>query len=134
MSSFVPNTSPTLSGNNKSFIYVAGAEHDGYPTLAWLMSSYPDKAVFRRFGELNLLNLLRLQAELQEMEHQLKVIRKEDAESRDPTRACYAKDFRAMRDNQELGDSEQYELLIQVGLKLQEYSTHELFPLTLGVN
>lgn len=125
MRSFVPNTSPTPLGNNNS-ICVASTEHDEYPTLAWLMSSYPNRAFFQRFRELNLLNLLRLQAELQEMEQQLKLIRKEDAECTDATRAWYEKDFRAMHNNQELGDSEQYELLIQVSLRRQKYSTHEL--------
>jgi hypothetical protein len=125
MSSFVPNTSTTTPGNNNDSVCVASTEHSGYPTLAWLMSSYPDNAFFRRFGELNLLNLLRLQTELQEMEQQLKLIRK-DAESRDATRAWYEKDFRAMRNNKELGGFEQYKLLIQTSLKHQEYSTHEL--------
>ena len=126
MSSFIPNSSPTPPGNNNNSICVASTEYDGYPTLAWLMSSYPNKAFFRRFGELNLLSLLRLKAELQVMEQQLKLIRKEGLESRGATRARYEKVFRAMRNSQQLGDPEQYELLIKVSLKRQEYSTHEL--------
>jgi uncharacterized protein DUF6594 len=101
--------------------------HDGYPSLAWLMHSYPGYAIFRRFEELNLLYLLRLQAELQDMEHELQKIREEDTQSNDPIRMCYVKDFRAMRDNEEIGDSEQYEQLINIGKKLQEYSTFTFF-------
>ncbi|KAF1845020.1 uncharacterized protein K460DRAFT_416351 [Cucurbitaria berberidis CBS 394.84] len=93
---------------------------DGYPSLAWLMHLYPDNAIFRRFGELNMLHLLRLQAELQDMENELQKIREEDTMSDDLIRMCHAKDFRAMRDNEE--DSEQYELLISIGKKLQEYN------------
>ncbi|OAQ60275.2 hypothetical protein VFPPC_10699 [Pochonia chlamydosporia 170] len=96
---------------------------DGYPTLAKLMGSYPDTAIFRRFTELNLLNLLRLQAEIQEMEHELQQIRVEDAESHDQIRRTYSKDFRSMRDNEEDGDSEQLDLLIRIGGKLQEYNS-----------
>jgi hypothetical protein len=95
---------------------------DGYPSLAELMHSNPDNAIFRRFGELNMLHLLRLQAELQYMEFELQKIRDEDAISNDPIRECYVKDFLAMRDNEEVGDSVQYEQLIKIGTKLQEYS------------
>jgi hypothetical protein len=94
---------------------------DGYPSLAGLMHSSSDIAIFRRFGELNMLHLLRLQAELQHMEFELQKIREEDAMSNDPIRECYAKDFAAMRDNEEIGDSEQYEQLVKIGTKLQEY-------------
>ncbi|KAH4014499.1 hypothetical protein HBI70_177620 [Parastagonospora nodorum] len=95
---------------------------DGYPSLAELMHSSPDNAIFRRFGELNMLHLLRLQAELQNMESELQKIREEDSMSNDPIRECYAKDFTAMRDNEEIGDSEQYEQLVRIGTKLQEYN------------
>ncbi|KAH8710008.1 hypothetical protein GQ44DRAFT_776845 [Phaeosphaeriaceae sp. PMI808] len=96
--------------------------HDGYPALACLMSSYPTNAIFRRFGELNLLHLLRLQSELQAMEKELQDIREEDASSDEYMRTLYAKDFRAMRDNLECGDPLQYEKLVEIGVKLQEYN------------
>ncbi|XPS92847.1 hypothetical protein M3J09_002224 [Ascochyta lentis] len=95
---------------------------DGYPSLAGLMRSCPDYAIFRRFGELNLLHLLRLQSELQDMENELQKIREEDTYSNDPIRMCYATDFCAMRDNEEVGDSEQYEQIVRIGVKLKEYN------------
>jgi hypothetical protein len=95
---------------------------DGYPSLAGLMQSCPDYAIFRRFGELNVLHLLHLQSELQDMENELQKIREEDTESNDPIRMVYAKDFRAMRDHEEVGDSEQYEMIVKIGVKLKEYS------------
>jgi hypothetical protein len=95
---------------------------DGYPKLAQLMALHPDAAIVRRFGELNMINLLRLQAELQDMEHQLSEIRREDARSHDGARETYVKDFRLMRDWKEEGDSLQYDLLLDIGDKLKEYS------------
>jgi hypothetical protein len=45
----------------------------GYSRLAWLMARThtSDLAIFRKFGELNMLNLLRLQAELQALQDKL---------------------------------------------------------------
>lgn len=98
----------------------AGSE--GYEKLARLMSLFPETAIFRRFQALNTTNLLRLQAELQDMEHELAEIRIEDSHSGDPVCSGYVRDFRTMRDWKESGDSLQYDLLIDIGKKLQEYS------------
>ena len=95
---------------------------DGYPKLARLMSLHAETAIFRRFTELNMINLLRLQAELHDMEHQLQEIRSEDAQSGDPVRMSYSTDFRSMRDWKEVGDSLQHDLLVSIGDKLQQYS------------
>ncbi|KAI9375788.1 hypothetical protein BJX61DRAFT_539519 [Aspergillus egyptiacus] len=94
---------------------------DGYPKLARLMACYPETAIVRRFGELNMINILRLQAELQDMEHQLKEIRSEDMESGDRVRESYVTDF-LMRDWKEDGDPLQYEMLLSIGKKLKEYN------------
>ena len=77
-----------------------------------------------------MLNLLRLQAELQDLEHQLQEIRDEDAfaKCKDPIRASYALDFRLMRDWRNDGDSLQYDLLLSIGEKLREYSIIILIP------
>ena len=98
----------------------------GYPKLAKLMSDASETAIFRSFKELNMMNLLRLQAELHDMEHQLQVIRDEDAQSGDPVRVSYALDFRSMRDWKETGDSLQYDLLESIGAKLEQYSLDPL--------
>jgi len=44
----------------------------GYPKLTILMGEFPDVAIFRRFGALTMLNLMRLQAELIEIEEELR--------------------------------------------------------------
>ena len=94
----------------------------GYPKLARLMSRAPETTIFRRFNELNLINLLRLQAELQDMEHQLQQIREEDAQSSDQVREFYVTDFRLMRDWRYTGDPLQYDLLVSIGNEIQDYS------------
>jgi hypothetical protein len=43
----------------------------GYPKLAALMGSQPTTMIFRRFNNVAILNILRLQAELQDMERSL---------------------------------------------------------------
>jgi hypothetical protein len=47
----------------------------GYAKVAWLMarSNASDLAIFKKFGELNMLNLLRLQAELQALQEKLRI-------------------------------------------------------------
>ena len=44
----------------------------GYPKLAILMGENPDVAIFRRFGTMSALNLMRLQAELIDIEEKLR--------------------------------------------------------------
>ena len=99
-----------------------GHEISGYPKLALHMSRFPESAVFRRFKELNMINLFRLQAELHDLEHQLQEVREEDSDSGDLVRAMYTADFRLMRDWKESGDSLQYDLLVSIGDKLKQYS------------
>lgn len=95
---------------------------EGYEKLARLMSISSETAIFRRFQVLNFTNLLRLQAELQDMEHELAEIRSDDARAADPVRSGYILDFRSMRDWKDAGDSLQYDLLVAIGNKLHEYS------------
>lgn len=107
--------------------------HEGYAKLARHMSNHPENAIFRRFNDLNLLNLLRLQAELHVLEHQLKNVRTEDARSTDPIRREYVNDFRLMRDSIDAGDSLQYGLLLTIGDKLQQYSMYWRLLMSVGV-
>lgn len=95
---------------------------DGYERLAQLMSRTLETAIFRRFRALSITNLLRLQAELHDMEHELAEVRSDDAQSGDAVRKGYIYDFRSMRDWKETGDSLQYDLLVAIGEKLSEYS------------
>jgi hypothetical protein len=53
---------------------------EGYARVAWLMArtDTSDLAIFRKFGELNMLNLLRLQAELVALQHELGILYEEE--------------------------------------------------------
>lgn len=100
--------------------------HPGYADLSKLMNENPETAVFRSFRELNMITLLRLQAELHDLEYQLRDIRDEDSQSGDRIREDYVRDFRLMRDYKEEGDSLQHDILVAVGEKLREYSESRL--------
>jgi hypothetical protein len=98
----------------------------GYPKLAKLMSAKPSTAIFRRFSTLSVLNVLRMQAELQDLEYQLWKTIEEDIRSNNKAREGYSSDFRLMRDWVELGDSEQSEMLDDIAKKLGVYSKTRL--------
>ncbi|KAI8712698.1 hypothetical protein NCS52_01368600 [Fusarium sp. LHS14.1] len=96
----------------------------GYPKLAKLMGDSPETAIFRRFRQLNMLHLLRLQAEIHSLEDELLEVIQEDQESDDPDRKDYSRNFFLLKRYADQGkDSEQYELLKQIGEKISEYNT-----------
>ena len=101
---------------------MAAPKPRGYPKLAELMGTHYETAIFRRFRELNMLNLLSLQAELTDLEIQLQNIRGEDELSEDPIRELYAVDFHEMIQQREEGDDLQWRMLLRIRGKLQEYS------------
>ena len=95
----------------------------GYPKLATLMEHHSETAIFRRFDNLNMLNLLSLQAELTDLELQLQHIRQEDETSDDPLRMLHAIDFWELRQSRTAGDDLQWQVMVNIRQKLQEYST-----------
>lgn len=92
----------------------------GYHRLADLMCHYPETAIFRRFGALNMLNLLSLQAELIDLQVQFRDIWVEDDASVDLDEKDYSTYFRKLVKSE---TSLQYEMLLEARKKLQEYST-----------
>ncbi|OHE91159.1 hypothetical protein CORC01_13535 [Colletotrichum orchidophilum] len=102
----------------------------GYGNLANLFARSPEVAIFRKFGYLSMMNLLRLQSELQELEQQLEDTREEDRNSTDPIRREYESSFRTMKQYAEDSDSIQYELLIEIRKKLEEYQLKFTVPAT----
>jgi hypothetical protein len=121
---------------------------NGYREIAHLMA-FKDSpfAIFRRFGQLSMLNLLSLQAELMELQAELRYLCKTDDSSNDPLRTKFAYSFLEMRENYEairaarLVDHQshghtstpkdpapqQYELILKIRDKLKEYSECLLF-------
>ena len=96
----------------------------GYPRLASLMGAHPEAAIFRRFGSLNALNLLHLQAELTHLESELYRQAKADAESGHFERSLYDRDWQTLSQSATAKDAnpEQWKLLLQVRDKLRQYS------------
>ncbi|KKY26963.1 hypothetical protein UCDDS831_g01011 [Diplodia seriata] len=82
------------------------------------MGLVPETAVFRRFGFLNQLNLLYLQAELMDIEDRLKDMQKADS-SKTGCERLYATDWFYLRD----GDSLQLRLVQEAREKLERYNT-----------
>ena len=98
----------------------SSAEARGYHRLADLMGYYPEAAIFRRFGSLNMLNLLSLQAELVDLQVQFRDIWAEDNSSLDLNEKDYSTYFRKLRQSE---NSLQYEMLLNIRRLLREYST-----------
>ena len=94
-------------------------EPQGYHRLADLMGHYPEAAVFRRFGALNMLNLLSLQAELVDLQVQFRDLWAEDDVSTDLSEKQFSTYFRVLRNSE---NSLQYEKLLEIRQKLQQYS------------
>ena len=121
----LPLPAQLLTGTSSANSPHAGMEPKprGYAKLAKLMSSHYETAIFRRFGELNMVNLLSLQAELMDLEIQLQNIQADDELSDHPTRMQHAVDFYEMRERKEdEGDDLQWRMLLRIREKLQEYS------------
>jgi hypothetical protein len=82
-----------LPGKGKAAIpYNMGS----YRALASLMSTYPDVFIVRRFSELNVMNLLYLQAELAHLEQELKEIEDEDRLCEAWPRKRFATDWKSL--------------------------------------
>lgn len=91
----------------------------GYPRLAQLMGTFSHTAIVRRFGTLNALNLLSLQAELiyLEQDYQSRVERDNLSDNIDIS--VLSEDFEALRES----DGRQCKLLhTKIRPKLKEYS------------
>lgn len=96
----------------------------GYPRLASLMGAHPEMATFRRFGSLNALNLLYLQAELVDLENKLLKQAKTDAESGHFEPSIYHRDWQTLSESMttEDGNPTQWHTMLEVRDKLKEYS------------
>lgn len=100
-------------------------QHDvpaGYPKLAERMGLIPEIAIFRRFGFLNQLNILYMQAELKDLEEKLEEIQRRDGQSNGEERR-YARDFYFLKESNE-DAGEQLELVMKIREKLEKYSKH----------
>jgi DNA-binding HxlR family transcriptional regulator len=100
---------------------------DGYAKMGRLMGEYPEVAIFRRFGALNMENLLLLQAELQDLEIRLRELQKADLESGHVDRTNYSRDWYTLKESGDSvaepgNDGQQWALMLEIRDKLKEYS------------
>jgi hypothetical protein len=91
----------------------------GHQKLAELMAKHSEVAIFERFDFLNVINLVYLQAELVELEIELKASMKDDLDSRDDERQRGARDWWFLSKSKE---SKTWEIMLKIRTKLQEYS------------
>lgn len=103
--------------------HTADNDGDGYWKLAQFMARSPDHAIFREFNALTILNLLRLQAELQELEDEVRDVVESDRDSEEGDQIKYWRSFSHMRDMAETSDSTRLKLLVNIGDKLDKYRT-----------
>ena len=92
----------------------------GYHKLARLMGTYNEAALFRRFAPLTMLSLLRLQADIVDLEAQLREAVQDEDASCDPGIAAWSSDFYELRNAEELNPA-QRDLLDEVHEKLITY-------------
>lgn len=93
---------------------------EGYPQIARLMSEHRELGIFRRFETLNFLNLLHMQAELMILEesyHQLA-----GTDEKFSSRAYRSRDWWTLTQLDSTGKREQWEALLQIREKLDQYS------------
>lgn len=93
---------------------------EGYAKLASLMGAYPEVAILRRFGALNIQNLLYLQAELVHLENELRESSRANQQSGDVHRVTMSKDWFTLAHYHE-GNERQWAVALRIREKLKEY-------------
>ncbi|TGO53179.1 hypothetical protein BCON_0128g00060 [Botryotinia convoluta] len=95
----------------------------GYNEIASFMSRYPESVIVSRFSELNIQNIIYLQAEIFGLQKDLKEL--EDASDRSPDagRAKFSRDWFEFSTADEVdGSEEQWKLVLKIREKLKEYN------------
>jgi len=94
-----------------------------YPKLSDFMGSWPDVAIFRRFGSLNAQNLLFLQAEISHLERELQIIREREEKSEDEKGILAQRNWFELSQATEDGDPcAQWAVIQDIREKLKEYN------------
>ncbi|EXJ76781.1 uncharacterized protein A1O5_01289 [Cladophialophora psammophila CBS 110553] len=95
-----------------------------YPKLSNLMGTWPEVAIFRRFGSLNAQNLLFLQAEITHLETELRDLRAEEEEKQDLKGIAAQRNWFELSRGLDEDDepSEQWDIIQKIRVKLREYN------------
>lgn len=95
----------------------------GYPDLAHFMTESDSMAIFRRFGSLNVVNLLYLQAELTWLEAELRNFVTMGKQSGDPEQALFHVSWKNLREgNPSSASSLQWKKVLEIREVLDRYS------------
>ena len=97
---------------------------ESYTGLASFMGRYPEMRILRRFGRLNMQNLLYLQAELVQLGTELQEMEGGEEEPGNPHQQFYAQDWRMLSNHFLVGDNDQYKKVLEIRKKLREYSEY----------
>jgi hypothetical protein len=97
------------------------AHYKGYPSVAAHLASSSELAVFRKFSNLNMRNLLYMQTELIMLEAELAELDQEDAA--DTNRAVTLQSWEAILRGSSEKDVMRKEVALTMRTKLREYST-----------
>ena len=92
---------------------------DGYPQIAQLMSSHGEFAILRKFGDLSMLNLLHMQAELMHLEEKYHAIAIDDEKNSDIS--LRSRDWWSLTRADCEGKSEQWNVILEIREKLDKY-------------
>ena len=93
---------------------------EGHAKVAQLMSRYPELAIVRRFGHLNMQNLLYLQAELVHLEAEYRLLAEQS--QLNPDRLDHAKDWFSLSQSDDMPEHQQWGKILDIRKKLKEYS------------
>ncbi|KAF2685245.1 hypothetical protein K458DRAFT_486862 [Lentithecium fluviatile CBS 122367] len=93
----------------------------GYLKLASVMGRSNDVAIFRRFNELNMLNLLSMQAELAKLREEFWVQCQAD-DVAGPPYEKFSQNYQALRDASSTSTEKQQEILTKIGTRMKEYN------------
>ena len=93
----------------------------GYPRLAAMMNKTPGSAIFRRFGDLNIQNLLYLQSEISHLLEDYGDMAREDYESGDSPRKHFSTEWIKLASSS--GSAcKQWQQWLKIRSKLGQYS------------
>lgn len=88
------------------------------------MGRCPDVAIFRRFNEFNMLNLLSLQAEIAALRAEFwSQVQTDDLSG--PPFETMSLDFEKQRGATDADNTEQYKILLSIRSKMREYSKRD---------
>lgn len=100
----------------------------GYNKLAGLMAQNTEAAIFRRFGSLNMITILYMQAELMELERNFEVECLGDSASQVDSVNSFCRDFTKLRASAGTPNDDQLRSLKLIQTKLEQYSIQDSWP------